>query len=79
MVPHTFVLKPGLVIHSVYNGYWYWGRPSTEELRRDPRTVTREIRPDWDLGSAELRQAWAAGEKSSFFHDEDLEPSLRAR
>ncbi len=24
MVPHTLVLKPGLVIHSVYNGYWYW-------------------------------------------------------
>jgi peroxiredoxin len=23
MIPHTFVLKPGLVIHSVYNGYWF--------------------------------------------------------
>src|SRR6185312_11890604 len=22
MIPHTLVLKPGLVIHSVYNGYW---------------------------------------------------------
>src|SRR3954454_15009652 len=50
MVPHTLVLKPGLVIYSVYNGYWYWGRPSTEDLRRDLRAVTREIRPDWDLG-----------------------------
>ncbi len=28
MVPHTIVLKPGLVIHSVYSGYWFWGRPS---------------------------------------------------
>jgi peroxiredoxin len=28
MVPHTLVLKPGLVIHSLYNGYWFWGRPS---------------------------------------------------
>jgi len=27
MVPHTLVLKPGLVVHSVYNGYWFWGRP----------------------------------------------------
>lgn len=26
MIPHTFVLKPGLVIHSIYNGYWFWGR-----------------------------------------------------
>lgn len=32
MIPHTLVLKPGLVIHSVYNGYWFWCRAS---LRRD--------------------------------------------
>jgi hypothetical protein len=25
MIPHTLVLKPGLVIHTVYNGCWYWG------------------------------------------------------
>jgi hypothetical protein len=31
MIPHTLVLKPGLVIHSVYDGYWYWGRPSLDE------------------------------------------------
>src|SRR3954453_12593856 len=48
MIPHTLVLKPGLVIHSVYNGYWFWGRPSTEDLRRDLRDATRAIRPDWD-------------------------------
>ena len=34
MIPHTLVLKPGLVIHSIYNGYWFWGRPSADELRR---------------------------------------------
>src|ERR1700750_674379 len=28
MIPHTLVLKPGLVIHRIYNGYWFWGRPS---------------------------------------------------
>jgi peroxiredoxin len=78
MVPHTLVLKPGLVIHSVYNGYWYWGRPSTDDLRHDLRTVTREIRPDWDLGADGLRQEWEAGDKARFFHDEDLEPGLRA-
>ena len=26
MIPHTLVLKPGLIIHSIYNGYWFWGR-----------------------------------------------------
>ena len=50
MIPHTFVLKPGLVIHSVYTGYWFWGRPSFEDLRRDLREVTREIHPDWGPG-----------------------------
>jgi peroxiredoxin len=24
MIPHTLVLKPGLVIHCIYNGYWFW-------------------------------------------------------
>src|SRR5271168_2451421 len=47
MIPHALVLKPGLVIHSVYNGYWYWGWPSIEQLRRDLYEVTREIRSDW--------------------------------
>ncbi len=64
MIPHTFVLKPGLVIYSVYNGYWYWGRPSVEDLRRDLREVTHEIRPDWDLASSGLREAWDAGDHS---------------
>jgi hypothetical protein len=44
MIPHTLVLKPGLAIHSVYNGYWFWGRPSVNDLWRDLREVTREIR-----------------------------------
>ena len=49
MIPHTLVLKPGLVIHSIYNGYWFWGRPSVDDLWRDLRAATSEIRPDWDL------------------------------
>jgi hypothetical protein len=28
--------------------------------------VTREIRPDWDLNTPGLRQAWDAGDHSSF-------------
>jgi len=66
MIPHTFVLKPGLVIHSVYNGYWFWGRPSTEDLRRDLRAASAEIRPDWDLSTPGLREAWDAGDVSHF-------------
>jgi peroxiredoxin len=66
MIPHTLVLKPGLVIHSVYNGYWYWGRPSAEDLRRDLREATREIRPDWDLSAPGLREAWDASDHSPF-------------
>jgi len=52
---------PGLVIYSVYDGYWFWGRPSFEDLRRDLREVTREIRPDWDLAAPGLRENWDAG------------------
>ena len=48
MIPHTLVLKPGLVVHSIYNGYWFWGRPSFAELWRDLRAVSAETRPDWD-------------------------------
>jgi peroxiredoxin len=45
MIPHTLVLKPGLVIHSVYNGYWFWGRPSVADLWHDLRAVSSEIGP----------------------------------
>ncbi|MDH2413768.1 redoxin domain-containing protein [Nocardioides sp. CER19] len=66
MVPHTIVLKPGLVVHKIYNGYWFWGRPSTADLWRDLRDVTAEVRPDWDLAKPGLREAWDAGDLSSF-------------
>jgi peroxiredoxin len=46
-LPAVFVVDPELRIHSAYNGYWYWGRPTLEELRQDLRAVTQAIRPDW--------------------------------
>jgi peroxiredoxin len=67
MVPHTLVLKPGLVIHSVYNGYWFWGRPSFTDLWHDLRDATREIRPDWELATPGLREAWEAGDRTRFY------------
>jgi peroxiredoxin len=47
-LPTVFVVDPDLRIHARYDGYWFWGRPTTEELRQDLRAVTRAIRPDWD-------------------------------
>jgi peroxiredoxin len=67
MIPHTLVLKPRLVIHSIYNGYWFWGRPTVDDLWLDLRAATREIRPDWDPSAPELRQAWAAGDWTPFY------------
>ncbi len=48
-VPSVFTLRPDLRIHAVYNGYWFWGRPSNEQLRGDLREITRALRPDWDV------------------------------
>ena len=66
MIPHTLVLKPGLIIHSIYNGYWFCGRPSIVDLWHDLRAATSEIRPDWDLGTPGLREAWNAGDLPAF-------------
>ena len=67
MVPHTLVLEPELKVFSIYNGYWFFGRPTVEELRRDLRAVLQRCRPDWDLSDPALRQAWAAGDKTRFY------------
>lgn len=63
MIPHTLVLAPGLVVHKIYNGYWFWGRPSTAELWQDLREVSRVARPDWDLAAPGMRENWD-GDKS---------------
>ena len=67
MIPDTLVLKPGLVTHRIYNGYGFWGRPSFEDLRRDLRELTRDIRPDWDISAPGLREAWDAGDRSRHY------------
>ena len=66
MVPHTLVLRPGLVIARIYNGYWFWGRPSFYDLWRDLREVSSEVRPDWDLATPGLREAWESGSYEHF-------------
>ncbi len=66
MIPYVFVLEPGLVIHKLYNGYWFFGRPTVEELRQDLRAVLRKCRPDWDISTPELKAAWAEGRREIF-------------
>src|SRR6202046_4684937 len=41
MIPHVIVLEPGLVIHKIYNGYWFFGRPPTDRLRQNLRPNSR--------------------------------------
>ena len=67
MIPHVIVLEPGLVIYKIYNGYWFFGRPTLEDLRQDLRAVTMKCRPDRDITKPELREAWKRGEKTLFF------------
>ena len=44
--PYTFVLRPDLTIHRVYDGWFFVGRPTLEELRHDLRTIM-EARSDY--------------------------------
>ena len=37
--PYTFVLRPDLRIHTIYDGWWFVGRPTLEELRHDLRAI----------------------------------------
>ncbi|HEY3254545.1 MAG TPA: redoxin domain-containing protein [Polyangiaceae bacterium] len=67
MIPHTLVLEPGLVVYKIYNGYWFFGRPTVEELRLDLRATLQRCRPDWDITSPELRTAWSNGDQARFF------------
>ncbi len=67
MIPHTIVLGPGLTIYKIYNGYWYWGRPTRGELHQDLREVSSRIRPDWQIDTPEMRAAWDRGERDLFY------------
>jgi peroxiredoxin len=67
MIPHTIVLEPRLVIYKIYMGYWFFGRPTVEELRQDLRAITQRCRPDWDISNSELKTAWEQGRKQQFY------------
>jgi peroxiredoxin len=67
MIPHVIVLEPSLVIFKIYNGYWFFGRPTVEELRQDLRAVLKKCRSDWDITRPELKAAWERGERDRFY------------
>jgi len=67
--PYTFVLRPDLTIYKIYNGWFFVGRPTIEELRLDLRSIM-ETRSDYRCeayNSPEVRQIripqqeWANG------------------
>jgi hypothetical protein len=50
------------VIERVYVGYWFWGRPTNEQLWRDAGEVLRGTRSDFDPTVPAARAAWEAAQ-----------------
>jgi len=46
--PTAFTLHPDLTIHRRYDGYWYWGRPTMDDLRQDMRAISAVVREDFE-------------------------------
>lgn len=67
--PFTFVLRPDLTVHKSYDGWFFVGRPTLEDLRRDLREIM-ESRKDYryeaydtpEVKSIRIpQQEWAGG------------------
>ena len=56
MIPHTLVLKPGLVVHCILQRYWFWAAVRRRPLARPPCPDERDP-PEWDLSTPGLREA----------------------
>src|SRR5919107_2353013 len=54
--PFTFVLHPDLTIHKIYDGWFFVGRPTLEELRQDLREVMSG-RSDYHSGAYDTPEA----------------------
>ena len=48
-VPLTFTLLPDLTIRHIFNGWYFVGRPTQEEMRRAARELTDEVVADLDF------------------------------
>jgi peroxiredoxin len=55
-LPFTFVLDSRLRIHRIWCGFWYWGNPTSDELRLALREITRAEQPTFDPHAV-----WASG------------------
>jgi peroxiredoxin/cold shock CspA family protein len=67
--PFTFVLRPDLTIHRIYDGWFFVGRPTLEELRHDLREIM-QTRKDYSYEAYDTpevkniripQQEWADG------------------
>lgn len=67
--PYTFILRPDLRIHAIYNGWYFVGRPTNGGLRRDLRALM-ETRSDYRYDAYDTpevrqiripQQEWANG------------------
>ena len=67
MIPHMIVLEPGLVVYKIYNGYWFFGRPTLEELRQDLARGHKKMPARLGHHHAWLRAAWQQGKKERFY------------
>lgn len=62
-IPYTFVLDRNREIYKIYDGWWFVGRPTVEELRMDLRALM-ERRNDysydraWDVSEAAREDAF---------------------
>jgi peroxiredoxin len=75
MLPYTFILEPGLKIYKIYNGYWFWGRPSPEDLRHDMRELFQKVRPDWDPAAPGLRESWEGDKRLHYPYRDRSQPA----
>jgi peroxiredoxin len=59
-VPHTLIVSPGLKVEKVYVGYWFWGRPTPQQLWLDLQEVFERLKDDFDPTTPEAREAFEA-------------------
>lgn len=42
-LPYTYILNPDLTVQKIYNGWYFVGRPTVEELRQDLRGIMSKL------------------------------------
>jgi peroxiredoxin len=55
-LPLTFILDSRMIIRRSWNGFWFWGNPTPDEIRMTLREITREEQPSYDAVAL-----WASG------------------